>query len=154
MSGQGAKRWCFTINFKEDNHDDIIMELAEFITKIFGTAADGPQGAVTKYIEYIVAQREKGEKCGTMHIQGFVIFKERHNLTWLHNHFWRGGHYEVARGTNQQCIDYCKKAKTWYMFTPDLESPDSHVQVHRLLWVRPSRQFLPPVARTICVLDR
>lgn len=116
----GAKRWCFTINFKEDNHDDIIMEMAEFITKVFGTAADGPQGDVTKYIEYIVAQREKGEKCGTMHIQGFVILKEKKTLSWMHQHFWKGGHYEVARGTNNDCIEYCKKAKTWYMFTPDL----------------------------------
>lgn len=120
MSGQGAKRWCFTLNFKQDNHDDALMRMANFITQVFGTAADGPQGQQDKYIDYIVAQREKGENGGNMHIQGFVIFKERHNLTWMHNHFWKGGHYEVARGTNQQCRDYCTKEKTWYRFEPSL----------------------------------
>ena len=116
-----GKRWCFTINAKEGDQDGQGGHaLFQFIEKVFGTAADGPQGEVTKYIEYIVAQREKGAHGGNVHIQGFVIFNQKVRMTWLHKNFWNGGHYELARGTNQQCKEYCTKNETWFMFPPEL----------------------------------
>ena len=120
MPGGGAKRWCFTINFKGDGQDPQgdIPEQLDFVRSIFGSAADGPQSAATKYIQFIICQREKGENGGNVHFQGFVIFKKRVTLNWLGVNFWRAAHYEVARGTNKQCIEYCSKTKTFFPF-PD-----------------------------------
>lgn len=111
-----AKRWCFTVNAKEGDIDGQGgPNLYEFISHVFGNAADGPQCRADEFIEYIIAQREKGSN-GNVHIQGFVIFKKRVQLTWLQKNFWLNAHYEVARGTNKQCADYCRKDDTYFPF--------------------------------------
>ena len=112
---QQAKRWCFTVNAREGDEDGQGgPNLYDFILHIFGNASDGPQANKDLW-EYIIAQREKGEN-GNVHIQGFVIFKKRVDLTWLQNHFWRNAHYEIARGTNKQCAEYCRKDDTYFPF--------------------------------------
>ena len=129
----GAKRWCFTINFKGDGNDPQgdIPEQFRFVQNIFGTAADGPQSNVVKFIDYIICQREKGEEGGNVHFQGFVIFKKRVTLKWITENFWKAGHYEVAKGTIKQCIEYCSKTKTFFPFKDRLQDAldsDGHWQ--------------------------
>ena len=93
MNAQG-KRWCFTIN--HPTSADSFWENEAFLRANF---------------QYIVLQDEIGEQ-GTPHIQGFAILKTKKRGTWLQTHCTRRGHYEIARGTNQQAADYCKKDDT------------------------------------------
>ena len=97
----GAKRWCFTINNPERGDNDLLL----------GSEADGPQ-ANYDAIEYLIFQEERGEE-GTIHWQGFLILKERKTLTWLKRNINPRAHWEIARGTNQQAADYCRKDDTY-----------------------------------------
>lgn len=80
-----AKRWVFTLNNPKES-------------KVQWNAST---------MEFLVYGEEVGES-GTEHHQGFVIFKtnrRRSSLKEVNDRcFW-----EVARGTNQQASDYCRK---------------------------------------------
>lgn len=104
-----AKRWCFTINNPFLNYDKEknIHQQKEYQPFWFF------HGMLPVYdVEYIVVQMEKGEN-ETPHWQGFIIFKKKKRLTWLKNHIDKRTHWEVARGTNKQASDYCKKPETF-----------------------------------------
>lgn len=99
--GNAAKRWCFTINnptpndYFWENHDDHMR----FDDKMVN-------------VQYLVCQEERGEQ-GTLHIQGFLILKEKQRLSWMKRRMHRTCHWEIARGTNTQASDYCKKDETY-----------------------------------------
>lgn len=93
----GAKRWCFTIN-NPRNDDYFWVDLQS--NPVLGD----------KTVKYLVCQEERGEQ-GTLHIQGFVIFEQELRLTQL-KRFCDRAHWEVARGTNAQASEYCKKQDT------------------------------------------
>lgn len=84
-------RWCFTHN----NYTDADIDAYK-----------------TLDTKYIVFGKETGSN-GTPHLQGFLILKRSQRLSFLRNHFLRlglvPGHYEPARGTNEQAAEYCKK---------------------------------------------
>lgn len=90
-----AKRWCFTINNP--------VEADQFWVY---------RSQVLNEIEYYILQEERGEQ-GTIHWQGFLILKKREKLSWLKNNISERGHFEVARGTNEQAKDYCRKEDTY-----------------------------------------
>lgn len=92
----GAKRWCFTINnpterdyFWQDN--DAFM---------------------SSNVQYLVLQEERGEE-GTLHLQGFILLKERKSLAWLKREISLRAHFEIAKGTNEEARDYCRKEETY-----------------------------------------
>lgn len=107
-----AKRWCFTINFKANSKEEECEMEEDEISKIWGTPADGPQVVNHDDFEYIICQRERGEN-GTLHWQGFLILKQKNRLSWLKRHFSERAHFEVARGSDQQCVAYCRKEETY-----------------------------------------
>lgn len=80
-----AKRWCYTIN--NPTEEPLIPE-EEYSYHVYG--------------------KEKGES-GTLHYQGFIIFKKPKRLNQLKKLISDRGHYEVAKGKNLQASDYCKK---------------------------------------------
>ena len=94
MSRSAAKRWCFTINNPTRNDEF-------WDTDVFGEVCD-----------YLIVQEETGEN-GTTHYQGFLILKKPQRLTWLKNRLNERAHWEVARGTNEQARDYCRKEETY-----------------------------------------
>lgn len=96
-----AKRWCFTVN-NPTGHDELML---------LGTDSDGPQANYAE-IEYLVMQEEKGHDEETTHWQGFLILKKKHRLPWLKRQICSRAHFEIARGTPQQCRDYCTKEDT------------------------------------------
>lgn len=59
--------------------------------------------------EYMVVQEEVAPDTGRHHLQGFIIFKAKKRLTWLKRRFPNGCHFEAARGTNEQNLQYCTK---------------------------------------------
>lgn len=59
---------------------------------------------------YLVSQLERGAS-GTLHYQGYVEFKEKKTINDL-KRYLPGAHFEPRRGSQQQAIDYCKKAST------------------------------------------
>lgn len=60
---------------------------------------------------YLIYQLELGSAGETFHYQGYVEMPKpvrfSHFRTWLD-----GAHWEKARGTPQQCADYCRKEDT------------------------------------------
>lgn len=86
------RRWCFTLN----NY----TPAEECGVQTWATAC----GA-----RYVVYGRERGDN-DTPHLQGFVVFRDMKRLTAMKA--LPGGsrmHFEVARGSNEQARDYCKK---------------------------------------------
>lgn len=91
-----ASRWVFTLNNPTE------AERAHIETK-----------AQTAHVKYLIYGNEVGEN-GTPHLQGFVILARSQRLSYLRSFFGvdsqpSRGHFEVARGTNEQARDYSKK---------------------------------------------
>lgn len=87
-----ARRWCFTLNNPEGALDTSAW------------AARGVIGAVW--------QRERGEQ-GTEHFQGYIKFNNTRRLAFVKTTLKTDRvHLEPARGSNDQCVDYCIKIST------------------------------------------
>lgn len=80
-----ARNWAFTVNNPTEE-----LDLAE-----------------VPNLTYAVWQLEVGEN-GTPHYQGYVMFNDRVELSYLRN-LIAGGHYEVAKGTPAHNRAYCTK---------------------------------------------
>lgn len=81
-----VRRWCFTIN----NYNDDDIKLCQEID-----------------YKYIIMGNEKGEQ-GTPHIQGYVVLNKPCRFKALHERLPRA-HLEAAKGTHEECVEYCKK---------------------------------------------
>lgn len=85
-----SRRWVFTLNNPKGLIDEDEL-------KSWGAT-------------YLVYQEEVGES-GTHHFQGYIEMPKSVRCT----HFMpglRGGHFERAKGTPEQCKAYCTKAET------------------------------------------
>lgn len=102
MPGGGAKRWCFTINNPTD---------ADKFWCVDGD--EGHPNDVLANIQYFILQEERGHEEATLHWQGFLLLRERQTLSWLKRRINARAHWEVARATNEQARDYCRKADTY-----------------------------------------
>lgn len=60
--------------------------------------------------KYYVSQHEVGEE-GTLHIQGYIIFKGNQRLAGLKK-LHSKAHWEVRKGTHEQARAYCTKIET------------------------------------------
>lgn len=60
--------------------------------------------------KFNIYQLEKGEN-GTEHAQGYVVFDGNRRLSAVRKILERG-HFEVARGRHEQCVEYCSKVET------------------------------------------
>jgi len=94
--GQRARRWVFTIN---------------------NPTVPYPQ-ALPRGCRYLVYQLERGAN-GTPHLQGYAEFDNKRSLGQCTGTFEGDyhepqprGHWEVARGTAEQCKAYCTKPAT------------------------------------------
>jgi len=89
-----AKHWIFTDNNPLQSYD-----------------ADDYFG--NEPIVYSVIGEEVGEKCGTLHNQGYVCFVSKKHLSGVKKVLPRA-HWEQKRGTNKEASDYCKKDGKWH----------------------------------------
>lgn len=90
-----GKRWCFTIN----NYTEQDINWCKLLD-----------------YKYLIYGLEHGAENGTPHIQGFVIMNERKTFVTMKNLLAQRAHLELARGTNQQNIDYCSKEGNCYEY--------------------------------------
>lgn len=86
-----AKNWVFTLNNP-------------------GITEEGLQTLLSPLAGYFVFQEEKGLE-NTVHFQGYIQFLVRKRMTGLKKILPRA-HWEIARGSPQQCADYCSKEET------------------------------------------
>lgn len=82
-----ARRWCITLN----NYTDEDVETWRNIQ-----------------CKYICFGKEQGKQ-GTKHLQGYVEFENARNRNGLKTVFGSRCHFEAARGTAEQNIEYCSK---------------------------------------------
>ena len=83
-----SKYWCFTIN-NPTQEDEMDNHRHEDVT-------------------YVIYQQEKGAN-ETLHIQGYIEFRNKKRLAWLKRHINERAHWELRQGTAQQAADYCRK---------------------------------------------
>lgn len=94
------RNWVFTLNNPEGVHDEATRDA--WLEARF--ACEKPE------VKYIIANLERGEE-GTLHLQGYVIFKSSQRLSACKKFIPRA-HWEVRRGIHQQAKEYCQKAET------------------------------------------
>lgn len=85
-----ATRWIIVVNNPTEDCEQQLTDLLD-----------------SRYVKYGIFGREVGDS-GTPHLQGFCILDRARRMSFLRNRVPRG-HFEVARGTDQQASDYCKK---------------------------------------------
>ncbi len=86
-----ARRWCVTVN----NYDDDDLErIKSFCT--------------SERCQYAVFGKEIGEN-GTRHIQGFLHMRKKVRMTTLKKNVCKTGHYETAKGSDDDNQKYCSK---------------------------------------------
>lgn len=95
-AGEKARRWVFTIN---------------------NPVTPYPRG-LARGMRYLVFQLEKGKE-GTPHLQGYCEFERQQRLSGVVGCFEGDykepqprGHWEVARGSVEQCKRYCTKLES------------------------------------------
>lgn len=61
----------------------------------------------------MVCQAEKGEKEGTVHLQGYIQLERSQELTWVRNKISNRAHWEIMRAHNSDTArEYCMKTET------------------------------------------
>lgn len=84
-----SRRWIFTLN-----NPEAVLDTSDWATR--GVTA-------------AVWQRERGE-AGTEHFQGYIKFGAPHRMKYIKDTLKTDRiHVEAAKGTHEQCIDYCTK---------------------------------------------
>ena len=86
-----GKRWCVTVN----NYDESDIE------RIYAYCT-------TENCKYAIFGKEVGEN-GTPHLQGFVHLIKRVRLSTIKSNISLRGHYEFARGCDEDNKNYCSK---------------------------------------------
>lgn len=94
-----AKHWCFTLN---NPTDEEIEQLKNCDCR------------------FIVFQKENAPGTGTLHLQGYLMLDTKKRLSYVKLINGRA-HWEIARGTPRQNIDYCTKAGGFDVYRRGIE---------------------------------
>lgn len=90
--GNAKYKYCFTINNYTNEEVENLKEFCAKCAKI-----------------YIVGD-EKGEKCETPHLQGYINLLKKDRITGLKKHAcFKRAHIECCKGSEQDNIKYCSK---------------------------------------------
>lgn len=82
--------WCYTLNNYTQDEYSHIKDFSELHGK------------------YWIIGKEVGDS-GTPHLQGFIQFRRRYNLSHVRDLISSRAHFEAARGTARQNREYCSK---------------------------------------------
>lgn len=86
-----AKRWTVTVN---NYTDDDVENIKTYCTE--------------RNCRYAIFGKEIGDK-GTLHLQGFVHLHRKVRISTVKKNISKTGHYEIAKGSDEQNKDYCSK---------------------------------------------
>lgn len=84
-----AKNYCFTLNNYLDSEIDAIID--------------------SDLYTYIVIGKEIAPTTGTPHLQCYIQLKSKKRLSYIQKHINSRAHYEIAKGTAEDNVKYCKK---------------------------------------------
>lgn len=101
-SDEKANRWMVTLNFGGAADMAHLTQAHTLALRRLNAAAQVPP------CTYAVFQPECGEN-GTYHIQGYFEFDKRLTLAQVKKHVGERCHLDPAKGTQEQCIEYCTK---------------------------------------------
>lgn len=63
-----------------------------------------------RWVQYLIAGKEEAPETGTKHLQGYIYLNKRKRMNTLKNMFGCNEiHFEIAKGTIKQNVDYCSK---------------------------------------------
>ena len=80
-------------------------------------------------MEYMVCQRELAPTTGQTHWQGYLRCATRKRMTTIKRLLNReNAHLEIAKGTEQQCKDYCTKIASRAVDDAELSSAATSTQ--------------------------
>jgi len=92
-----SRRWCFTQNTPEEDIEDLTLQ----------------PGSHVRYLIYQL------ECAANLHFQGYIEFSQPVRLAHCVSLFPDNKpHFEVARGSREQCIAYCSKQDDTYLDGP------------------------------------
>lgn len=83
-----SRRWCFTLN-NYTSYDETDFQSVDCVYMIYG--------------------KEHCPTTGTPHLQGYIVFSTNKRLASMKK-LHPTAHWETAKGTTQQNIDYCSKS--------------------------------------------
>jgi len=64
-------------------------------------------------VRYIAYQLERGETCNTLHLQGYIEFRQKRTMNQVKETLQApGAHLEPRHGSQEQARDYCLKEET------------------------------------------
>jgi len=64
------------------------------------------------HLQYMCFQREKGEDCGTIHFQYFIVWKNAKRFKWVKEQLPYGCHFKPMITNMVACKNYCTKKDT------------------------------------------
>lgn len=99
-----SRGWCFTLN--------------NYTEEEFKKMSDGDH---MKTLEKWIVGKEIGES-GTKHLQGYYYFKNARTLKKMKEIDERA-HWETAKGSPKQNLDYCSKDGEYVMHNMGIEEP-------------------------------
>jgi len=93
----GARNWCGTLQLADET-----LDVETWFNRLFN---DG-------IVKFATGQIERGHETEHAHLQFYIQCSKRLSLNQVKKMVNDKAHWEIARGTAQQCIDYCTKEDT------------------------------------------
>lgn len=93
----GSKYWCFTLKVNDDNRE---LEVAD------------TQKLLKLYTKFYIFQLESGANTSYLHFQGYFELQSKQRISYLKRKLWNDAHFEKAKGTAEQNVEYCSKSNT------------------------------------------
>lgn len=97
----GKRHRCYV--FTHNNYTDATLA---FYEKVFNDDS----------VKYAIYGKEIGKECKTPHLQGYVRFENARSWSAVQKNIFPHNWFAVAKGTDKQATDYCKKDKEFTEF--------------------------------------
>ncbi len=102
---QRGRRWCFTYQIP-------VCPLGVTLLLSDDTIRDEVTADVGGNLVYCIMQREVSPTTGRHHMQGYLCFNKQLRFRTVKDMCLDGAHWEIARGSLKQNIDYCSKEES------------------------------------------
>lgn len=112
--------WCFTIFYDDIQSAAIVSEGAELTVGLDGAEHTFVRNVLQwPDVQYLICQMELAPVTEKLHLQGYVIFKNKKRGSWLDTNlaaklpkWYLPPHWESRKGNHVQAKAYCSKAES------------------------------------------